>query len=1107
MAGDIEEWLRAWGLEQYAGSFAENDLDWDLILELGETDLEKIGITSLGHRKRLLKAIDRRRRDLRIAREAAAQQIPPAPLPTRSDPERRQMSVMFCDLVGSTPLSVRLDPEELSEVLRRYRDIVAKPIHHYGGHIVQYLGDGVLACFGWPQAHEDQAVRAIMAGLDALANVQRAKPVAGARLSARVGIASGEVVVGDLIGDESRDAHAITGETTNRAYRLQDHARQNELVIDGQTARLVGSTFDLEDLGPLPLKGFNDPVPSWRVLGPGRAEDRFTNLHPGRLSRFIDREHELALIRERWMLAKRSEGQAVLLSGEAGIGKSRTLEALRDELHRESYARLRFQCSSMHTNSTLHPVIQFLQRSIGFTANPDDALRLKRLRGLLRLSSPAIEHDTPLFAALLSLQLDREDAARPLTPQQARERTIDSLIRGLIELSRRRPVLLVLEDAHWIDPTTEALVGEALPRIADARIFMVITYRPDYAPPWVDLPHLARIHLNRLSRDQGAELVEDIGGDLAARVVEQIVARADGVPFFVEELTKSFIESGEREREVPRSLHAPLNAKLDRLGEAAKLAQLAAVIGRAFDYRFLQAVSELETRDLDRALTAMKEGGLLGQRGTPPNARYYFKHSLFQDAAYGTLLRSNRIRYHGRVADVLLRDFADQAAAEPEVVARHLSLARSPQRAVAYWWLASRRASDRSAHVETLAHVQDGIRELDKLPGSPARDDQELALRLAAGTSLGALKGWASPEAEKNYRRAYEIAAPDRDTRTYLLTLGGLANVFILRGEIKQARKLADDELALAEGQDDVSLLRTGHRFVGMCSFLVGDFAAARDHLRQGGADDRQSGERGNQSLYGTDPAVISLSILAWTHWFLGEFSAARSNIAAAIAVAEEHRHPYSLAYAHSLAASLHQVFREPRAVLDQAEAALAVAKEQDFPYWLGWSTVMRGWAEAALGEPKAGIKTVRRGLDIYKGTGARQVVPYIFTLLAEMHGWAGSPKKGLKALKGAHGRGNATDVRFYEPEALRIRGELRRQSKSGDGRASFTRALALARKQGARALELRAAVSAGRASLEGGDPAAAHAELTKICQAFDTDLQDPDLIDARNLLTALSAA
>ena len=589
MSREVEEWLREQNLVQYAEAFADNDVDMDLLAELSESDLERLGVASLGHRKRLLKAIARLRTGRRAARKTAATRPDPALPRRRAEAERRHMSVMFCDLVDSVALAATLDPEDLRNVMQPYQDVVAKAVIRYGGHVSQYLGDGVLACFGWPWAYEDQAERAIQAGLDALADVGRMTH-GGANLRARVAIASGQVVVGEMSGEKSRDVEAVTGETPNKAARLQGIAGPGELVIDARTVREVGTAFDLRDLGPHNLKGFSSPVHAWLVLGAGPAATRFSATHPGRLSHFVNREHELALIRERWLLAKRSEGQAVLLSGEAGIGKSRTLEALRGTMRGECYFRLQFQCSPFHANSTFHPIIQFLKRNAGFTANRDDDRRFERLEALLRLPSQSHEDEAPLIAGLLSLPVERRYGASSLTPQQMREQTIEALIGQLIDLSQRRPVFIVLEDAHWIDPTTEALIGDVLPRIADVPVFLVVTYRPDYSPAWADLPHLARIHLNRLSREQGIELVEDIGGrELAAKVVDEIVTRADGVPLFAEELTKSLIESGDDQGEVPLSLHASLVARLDRLGEAAKLAQLAAVIGRAFNYRFIQA--------------------------------------------------------------------------------------------------------------------------------------------------------------------------------------------------------------------------------------------------------------------------------------------------------------------------------------------------------------------------------------------------------------------------------------------------------------------------------------------------------------------------------------
>lgn len=1108
MVRDIGPWLEGLNLGQYAQAFAENNIDQDLLRELSEDDLEKLGVRSLGHRKRLLKEIAALESGTASENEIAAVG-PVLDLPRAgTEAERRQLTVMFCDLVGSTELSQRFDPEDLREVLWRYQDAVARPVARYGGYVARYIGDGVLIYFGWPKAQEDQAERAIWAGLDAIGAVQGIRIAGDTHLGARVGIASGQVVIGDLVGDVGRDVETVTGETPNLAARLQGLAEPGQVVIDAATYRLLGDVFELEDLGGHDVKGFPCPVPVWKVMGEGQAESRFEAAHPGRLAPFIGRKHELGLVQERWELAKGAEGQVVLLTAEAGIGKSRMIQALCDSIGEDPHFRLHYQCSSYHTSSAFYPIIQHLKRAAGFTANDDADSRLDKLEARLRQSSSDMDRDVPLFATLLSLPCEHRYGALEMSPRQQRDRTVEALINHSVNLSRQRPILFVLEDAHWIDPTTEALIGEAMLRIADAPVLMLITCRPDYTPPWADLPNLARISLNRLSRDQSAEMVQAIGGDeLAAKVIAEITARADGVPLFVEELTKSLLESGDEEAEIPASLQASLVARLDRLGKVGKIAQLAATLGRSFNYSFIRAVGEFDEAELDRPLATMTEAGLLLQRGTPPQATYTFKHALIQDAAYKTLLRSKRKRYHGKVAEVLLRDFSDQAATEPEVVARHLSLAGLPERAVEFWLLAGQRAGERSAHEEAIADLENGLRELDLLPNSHSRDEREFDLRIALGASLLTVKGWSAPEVEKNYERAQKLGEHTGDIRKLFAALRGSLNVFLLRGEIGNARQLADRLLAIALDQDDMGLLLEGYRSVGMCSFFVADFETAYEHLRQANSIYDQSLHHAHAFIYGTDPAIVGLSVGGWVNWFLGNPREARRNINAALNLAEELQHPFSLAYARSLAASVYQVCRNPEAVREHADAAIAIAREHDYPYWLGWATVMRGWALSALGDPDQGIEVLQRGLETYESTDARLIKPYILTLLAEMYGWAGSPRNGIDALEGAFGPGNTTDVSFYEAEALRIQGELIRQSQAGDGREYFDRALNLARRQHTRGLELRAAMSAARASLDRGEKESAHALISAVYRTFDTSLADPDLLDAQDLLKASGTA
>jgi len=1104
MTRDIGEWLEGLGLGQHARAFVENDIEIEVLPELSDDDLKELGL-SLGHRRKLLRAIA----DLTavVPPDVVGRSTEPSAVSrTDLEAERRQLTVLFCDLVGSTELSHLLDPEDMRAVIGRYEDAVAAAVTRYGGHVARYLGDGVLVYFGWPTAYENQAERAIWAGLEAINAVENLKLDDDLRLQARVGIASGQVVIGDLVGNVGRDVAAVTGKTPNLAARLQGLAKPSQLVIDASTHGLVGTTFEVADLGTHDLKGFPRPRPVWRVLGQGRAESRFEATHAGGLAPLIGREHELGLVLERWSVAKRAEGQVALLAGEAGIGKSRVVQELCDAVGRERHFRLRYQCSPYHANTAFYPIIQRLERAADFTADDDAETRLDKLEAWLRESSNDIETDAPLFAALLSLPGEHRYGALELTPQQQRDRTIEMLLDQLGALSRRRPVLVLLEDAHWIDPTTEALIGEAMTRIVDAPVFMLVTYRPEYMPPWADLANVATIALNRLSREHSAEIVQAMGGDkLAAYVVAQIVARAEGVPLFIEELTKALLESDDDRAEIPASLQASLVARLDRLGDAGKVAQMAATIGKSFPYRVIQAVSGLDKIELDRSLAAMTAAGLLFQSGTSQEATYTFKHALIQDAAYETLLRRTRQQYHERVAEVLLQDFADQATTEPELIAQHLSLAGLPEKAAKHWLLAGQRAGERSAHDEAIADLESGLRELELVPRSRTRDEREIALRIALGASLLAVKGWSAPEVERNYARAQELSATTGDIHEMVVALRGLANVFFLKGEVNNARRLADRQLAIALEQDDQALLMGGYRSVGMCSFFVGEFEAARENLQRANAIYDRSLHQAQRFVDGTDPAVIGLSVVGWANWFLGDPGEARDNVDAALSLAEELQHPFSLAYARSLAASLYQFCRNPEAVREHAEAAIGIAEEHAFPYWLGWATVMRGWAQAALGDPQQGIEALRHGLQAYESTGARQIKPYILTLLAEMCGWAGLPQKGIEALAGAFGPGNKTDVSFYEAEALRTRGELLRQCQAGDGRESFEAALTLARRQGARSLELRAAVSAGRALLERGASQSAGELIGAVYRSFDPALGDPDLRDAQDLLDAAS--
>ncbi|MDP2620459.1 MAG: adenylate/guanylate cyclase domain-containing protein, partial [Hyphomicrobiales bacterium] len=712
MSGDIARWLEGLGLDRYAETFARNDIDLEVVAELSDDDLKDLGLT-LGHRRKLLKA---------IAALPDVQERPPASAPSRSkaEAERRQLTVMFVDLVGSTALSQRMDPEELSELIGGYQTAVAGQVARVEGHVARYMGDGVLAYFGYPRAHEDGADRAVRAGLAIVEMVSGLASPDGESLRVRVGIATGSVVVGDIIGEGAAQEEAVTGKTPNMAARLQAMAEPGQVVIDAMTHRLIGAAFVLEDLGRRELKGFAEPVAAWSVVGEGVTDSRFEATHAGALTRFIGREHELGLLHERWELAKGGEGQVVLLSGEAGIGKSRILQALREKIAGEPHFRLRYQCSPHHGNSAFFPIIQRLERAARFSGTDGPESKLDKLESLLRMSVENIEAVTPLFAALLSLPAADRYGVLNLTPEQRRDRTIEAMIGQVLALSRQRPVLFMLEDAHWIDPSTETFVGEMMARVADAAVLMVISYRPVYAPPWRRHPHLLLIALNRLSRKQGIEIVRAAGGHaLADTVIDQIITRADGVPLYVEELTKSIIEVGksisdpEARDRIPATLQALLIARLDQLGEAKETAQVGSVFGREFSFGLLTAVADLPADEIKVNLERLVQSELVFKRGAVPDAKYTFKHALFQDTAYETLLLRRRRQLHARIAEILERDFPEIMATEPETLAHHFSRAGNADKAVRYLTLFADKTAAVYAHTEAVAVLDQALAEAE----------------------------------------------------------------------------------------------------------------------------------------------------------------------------------------------------------------------------------------------------------------------------------------------------------------------------------------------------------------------------------------------------------
>ena len=678
----IADWLEQIGMQEHIQRFAENDIDFAILGELTDQDLEKIGVTSLGHRRKLLRAIANLKGIDKSAPAVAVAAAPPA-TPRGDKAERRQVTVMFSDLVGSTALATRMDPEDLREIISAYQRCVADTVRRFDGFVAKYLGDGVLVYFGYPEAHEDDPERAVQAGLELIATVSALKTRAA--LQTRVGIATGLVVIGDLVGSGEAQERGIVGETPNLAARLQGIAEPNTVIIAEDTKKLLGTLFELEDLGSKDIKGIAGPVHAWAALRASSVESRFEALHATGLTALVGREEEVELLLRRWARAKTDEGQVVLLSGEAGIGKSRLTAALMERLATEPHTRLRYFCSPQHTDSALYPIIGQMERAAGLAHDDTSQTKLDKLDVLLAQTSTTAQ-DAALFAEMLSLPNDGRYPALALSPVRRRQRTLDVLIARIEALARQNPVLMIFEDAHWSDPTSLELFGRVVDRIRSLRAVLVVTFRSEFEPPWIGRAHVTALTINRLTEREIGAMIDRVVGNklLDARVRQDIAERTDGIPLFVEEMTKAVLEAGNESAAeqtaaavpppalaVPASLHASLMARLDRLGPAKEVAQIGAAIGREFSHTLLAAVLRIPEAELQHALDRLIQAGLLFRQGVPPHANYLFKHALVQDAAYGTLLRSNRQHIHGEITSTIEEAFPEIVELQPEILARH----------------------------------------------------------------------------------------------------------------------------------------------------------------------------------------------------------------------------------------------------------------------------------------------------------------------------------------------------------------------------------------------------------------------------------------------------
>jgi predicted ATPase len=962
--------------------------------------------------------------------------------------------------------------------------------------------------------------------VQALATLNRQlEPAHGVRLAVRVGIHTGLVIVGE-IGGGSRQEQLALGETPNLAARLQGLAAPDTVVVSAATFRLVRGYFTTQELGAHSLKGVTVPVQVYRLLGESAAQSRLDIAGPSGLTPLVGRESEVGLLLERWAHSQDGRGQAVLLSGEAGIGKSRLVEVLREQVLSQGATCLVFRCSPYHQQSALFPVIDHLQRLLHWDSTEAPEARLEALEQALRRSQLPLEEVTPLLAALLSLPHPAHYPLLNLTPQRQRQKTHDTLVAWLLAEAEQQPVLAVWEDLHWADPSTLELLGLVLDQVPTAYMLTLLTGRPEFHPPWASRSHLTQITLTRLGRPQiEAMLIRLTGGKvLPAAVVEQIVARTDGVPLFVEELVKMLLESGlvreEADRYVltgplpslaiPSTLHDSLMARLDRLATGKAVAQLGATIGRTFAYELLQAVSPLDDATLQQGLRQLVEAELVYQRGAPPQATYMFKHALIQEAAYQSLLRNTRQQVHQRIAQVVEARFPALVETQPELVAQHYTAAGCTEPAVIYWQRAGQHASDRSAHLEAVSHFTAGIELLNTLPETPERTQHAVILHIALGAELLVTKGHAAPEVEQAYTQAYALCQQVGETPELVPVLFGLWRFYILRPQLHTAREIGETLLRLAQRAHDPALAVIAHHALGVTWFSLGGLPTACLHLEAGSTRYTPDQRRAPAFRIGPDLGVGCRVYTAIILWILGYPAQALAHLHEALVLAQALVHPYSLAFAWISAAFLHQFRRDVSAVHEQAEAVIALSTEQGFPYiWAAQGTSFRGWALAMQGQGEEGLAQVRQGIAAWRATGAALRVPYFCTVLAEVADHLGHTEDGLQALAEAHTLMEQHGERWWEAEIYRLRGVLLlRQSGTpqAEAEAWLQHALGVARRQEAKSLELRAAMSLSRLWQQQGKRAAAQALLAPIYGWFTEGFDTADLQEARTLLEALRA-
>jgi len=1116
---DVGDWLRSLGLGKYERAFVANAIDSDVLPELTEIDFEKLGIP-LGDRKRLMKAI----RSTAVGSASAvtgtdiaggAQDVQPA--------ERRHLTVMICDLVGSTALSARLDPEDMGAVIDAYQATCARITLSYDGFIADFRGDGIFAYFGYPRAHEDDAERTVRAALDIVAAVTRLETRAGEPLSVRIGIATGLVVVGDLSGRGSMSEHSVVGDAPNIAARLQALVEPNSVVVAESTRRLLGNLFRLRDLGPHGLRGLGEPVGAWAVEGLSPSGIRFRAVRPAGLADLVGREAEMEVLIERQRLAWKGQGQIMLISGEGGIGKSRLAAAITEHVASEPHTQFRYQCSLYHANSALRPVIEHLERSAEFKSDDPSAVRLDKLEALLKKGPSPVEAIAPLFAALLSIPFG--DRYPPLTfsPAQQRRRTLAALLDQFEGYARRQPILLLFEDAHWADATSLELLDLVVERARQLPIFALVTSRPEFEPPWVGLANVGTLTLGRLDRRYIESIATHVSGGrrLPAEVMQQVIDKTDGNPLFVEELTRVILEAGilveyaEGYRldgplpplAIPATLQDSLMARLDRLVSVKEIAQIGAAIGREFSYSWIRAVVARDDTALQHALNELERAELVYRRGVVPEAVYSFKHVLVRDAAYESMLKSRRQQLHGQIARALQSGFPEVAQSEPEVLARHFTEAGVVQAAIDYWLKAGHLALSRSANAEAVKHLRRGIELLHDLEASPERVRKELDFYLALGPAVAATEGDAAMETSKVFARARELLGDSGTPTEQMTVLWGNYLAHSIRAEHAAAIEVARQCLTLASEHEHLGMSALANRFMGQTLHFMGAFVEARGHLERTLEICAANQEAiATYRRFGTDDQVNTLTFLAVTLFLLGYPDRSALIAEQAVSRARSMRHAFTTSIALSNMAVLGIIGGDPRLALARAEEAIAISVENEFASIDHRARFFRGALLGQGDDPRLGIELMRDAVTAAEENFERNRRTVYLCHAAMANARLGQADIGLGLLDEALQMAETTGERFFEAELHRQRGMvLLSLGQKSEAEAELRRAIIIAQRQQARWWELRAATSLAKHLRDEGRYDDARSVLKPAFEWFAEGFDTPDLKDAKALLDQLS--